>query len=367
LLELGRAEDAVKCLREAVAAAPANPAFREGLAAAQEAAGDVDAAQTTLLRGIAAAPALVAPRNAAILLSIRHRDFGRAVQLAEEARVAGIADACLLGLKGHALSNLGRHEEAAEAYADALKLGPDDAYVRHLVAASGAVAAAPRAPIEYVRAVFDGYAERFEPHLISLGYRVPGIFRSLLLQHPRIAVGQQVGPVLDLGCGTGMIAVALQDLSVGPFTGVDVSPRMLERAAAKDLYKELRQADLMAVLATDTASWQLVLAGDVFCYLGALEEVFSAIYARLAPGGWLVCSVEELRPDDNGAMPNNGVPGRWALRRQGRYAHTEHYVRDAAVQAGYTIRRLERQVLRQEPEGPVAGILAVLERAPDVD
>ncbi len=59
---------------------------------------------------------------------------------AEEAHAAGVADACLFGLKGHALSSLGRHAEAAEAYAEALKLGPDDPYVRHLVAASGSSA-----------------------------------------------------------------------------------------------------------------------------------------------------------------------------------------------------------------------------------
>ena len=43
LLDLRRAADAVTCLNEAVAASPAHPAFRQGLAAAQQAAGDADA------------------------------------------------------------------------------------------------------------------------------------------------------------------------------------------------------------------------------------------------------------------------------------------------------------------------------------
>ena len=77
-------------------------------------------------------------RNAAVLLSLRRRDFATAVRLAEQARIAGVADAILFGLKGHALSGLGRHAEAADAYAEALKLDPDDRYVRHLVAAAGA-------------------------------------------------------------------------------------------------------------------------------------------------------------------------------------------------------------------------------------
>ena len=73
--------------------------------------------------------------------------------------------------------------------------------------------------------VFDGSRRSvgFEAHLISLGYSVPGAIRSVLLSHPRIAAGLRIqGPVLDLGCGTGLVAVAAGDLPAGPFTGVDL-------------------------------------------------------------------------------------------------------------------------------------------------
>ena len=119
-------------------------------------------------------PASVTVRNAAILLCIRRRDFRQAAWLAEQARSLGVADACTFGMKGHALSSLGHHDEAALAYQDALKLGPEDPYVRHLAASSGGGPDSKRAPEEYIRTVFDGYADRFESHLISLGYGIPG-------------------------------------------------------------------------------------------------------------------------------------------------------------------------------------------------
>ena len=243
LLDLHRASDAVACLREAVAAEPANAAFCEALAVALDAAGDPDKALATLTAGIAAAPRHVNLRNAAVLHCIRQRDFSTAAQLAEEARVAGAVDACLFGLKGHALSSLGRHDEAVDAYAEALKLGPDDPYVRHLVAAAGAVLGASRAPADYLRAVFNGYAERFELHLLSLGYRVPWLIHDALTPH---VAGQAV---LDLGCGTGLMAVALSNLKLGPFAGVDIAAGMLEQAAAKQLYAELHEADVTGLLA----------------------------------------------------------------------------------------------------------------------
>lgn len=358
LLNTQRPADALACLQEAVAADPANPFYRQGLAAAQEAQGDADAALATLVAGIAPAPREVDLRNAAILLSLRRRDFVTAHRMADEARVAGVADACSFGMMGHALSSLGRHTEAADAYVEALKLGPDDPYVRHLVAASGVMPGASRAPVEYLRALFNGYAEGFETHLISLGYRIPGLIRSVVATHPDIAAGRRLGPVLDLGCGTGLVAVALSDLSVGPLTGVDVSTRMLQAATAKQLYAELREQDVISFLTENETRWRLVVAGDVLIYFGALDELLTSVHARLAPGGWFVFSVEELLPDHDGAVPGNG---HWALLRQGRYAHAPAYVADMARQAGFAIRLLERQAVRMEANAPVAGLLVVLE------
>ncbi|WP_428541976.1 tetratricopeptide repeat protein [Rhodopila sp.] len=359
LREIGRIADAVACLAEAVTAAPANYGYREALSAALESAGDSDAALAVLTEGIALCPASVALRNAAILLCVRRRDFNGAVKIAENARTAGIADACTFGLKGHALSTLGRHDEAALAYQDALKLGPEDPYVRHLVVSSGAMPDAKRAPEDYVRTVFDGYADRFESHLISLGYRIPGALRTMLASHPKVVVGMPIGPVLDLGCGTGMAALAIGDLPLGPFTGVDLSPRMLAHARVKRLYAELREGDIIADLMAHDQQWPLIIAADVLCYFGALEELLAIVHSRLQPGGWFVFSVEQVLPDHDGIVPGNG---KWALQRQGRYAHDEEYLYEAACTAGFRVLRVDRPVVRQEAGADVPGLLFAIER-----
>ena len=212
-------------------------------------------------------------RNAAVLLAVRQHRFEGALVLAEDARRDGLADACLFGLKGHALSKLGRDNEAGEAYAEALKLGPDDPYVRHLVASSGGLPGSQLAPPDYLRAVFDNYADRFEAHLISLGYRIPGVIRAALLQH----TDRPNGPVLDLGCGTGLVGVAISDLPLGKLIGVDVSSRMLAKAGSKQLYAALHEAEIMDFLDADETAYAVVIAADVLCYFGAIDGVLAAV------------------------------------------------------------------------------------------
>jgi tetratricopeptide (TPR) repeat protein len=360
LLDLGRLDDAVACLREAVAIDPGATVYREVLATAQERTGDTDAALRTLNEAIAQAPAALSPRNAAILISVRRRDFVGAVRLAEQARVAGIADATTFGMKGHALASLGRHREASLAYQDALKLAPEDGHVRHLVAASAALSDADRAPERFIRTVFDGYAERFEGHLLALNYGIPGVIRSVLEKHPKLAAGLPIGPVLDLGCGTGLCAMAIGDLDAGPFTGVDLSPRMLDQARVKRLYVELREGEIVAELAKRPEErWPLIVAADVVCYFGALEALFAAVHASLGPQGWFVFSVEEILADHDGVMPGNG---NWALGRQGRYAHSPQYVHETAFEAGFRVLRIDRPPIRQEAGIDVPGLLLTLER-----
>jgi predicted TPR repeat methyltransferase len=353
LLGLGRTRDAIACLNEALAAEPGVIPWREALATALEAEEDVDTALRVLADGVMLAPDNVGLRNAAILVSLRRRDFPGAARLAEEARVAGIADACTFGMKGHALASMHDHDGASAAYQEALKLGPDDAYVRHLVMAAGALPSATRAPADYVATVFDGYADRFESHLISLGYTTPVRMRELLATHPTVQSGNELGPVLDLGCGTGLVALALSDLRIGPLTGVDLSAGMLRHARAKGLYAKLRQDDILAALTADSPErWPLILAADALVYFGALEEVFAAVRERLAPGGWFVFSLEELTPPD----------AAWALHRLGRYAHTAEYVQRVLDGTGLRLLRCDRNAMRREGGAPVPGLLIVAER-----
>ena len=350
---LGHYADALACLTEALAIRPADVHFRLWTARALERSGDAAAACRTLQDGIALAASSAELRDAAMLLCLRMRDAEGVLLLGEQARRDGIVTACGWGLAGHALSLLNRPDEASAAYAAALALAPDDAYVRHLVAAAGLTPAEDRAPGDYVRVLFDGYADRFDAHLIALGYRVPGLVQAALLRHLP-SLDARHGPVLDLGCGTGLLAVACLDLPLGPWVGVDLSGRMVDGARAKGLYDELHVVDLLHVLETETRAFPVILAGDVLCYFGDLAPALRGVRSRLLPGGLFVTSLE---------MREAGADVH--LGNRARYSHTIGYVRSAAVAAGFFVREIDRQMLRYEEDRPVSGVIVVLEAIAD--
>ncbi len=364
LAECGRAGDAVACLCDAASDPAVPPSVWVALAWAQQALGQTDAARATLDTATMAAPLDLAIRAAALRLAVAQRDPARAAALGLRAQADGVVDAMLLGLLGHALSCLEQPDAARAAYAAALLLAPEDRYVRHMASSGGARSgdgawtAATQAPAEYLRVVFDGYADQFEAHLIALGYRVPGLLRRMALAHARWPdSGRALGPVLDLGCGTGLVAVALSDLALGPWHGVDLSPAMLAHAADKGLYAQLDEADIEAVLAQPGPRYPLVLAADVFCYFGPLATVFLGVAARLSAGGLFMLSVESLPP----AMP--GKPAEdWLLGPRGRYAHSPAYLVACAAAAGLVMLELRPEIIRREGDAPVAGLLMVLIR-----
>lgn len=357
LLEEGRHDEAIWFLGEAWRADPGNPALQARLGQAFMRAGRHEAAAELLAHCEQQAPwtpGIAALRAQAALLA---DDAPEAEHLARASLARGIVEGAVHSVLGHALVTQDRLAEAGPHFAAAARLSPKSHYLAHLAAASGGPAqdlAQDRAPEGYIAALFDGYAPHFEAALLGLGYRVPGLIRRAVERLlPAVAAGAApLGPVLDLGCGTGLAGVALSDLLHGPLTGVDLSRRMLEQAAAKGIYAALRQADLATVLRETGATYALITAGDVFCYLGDLRATLALCRQRLAPGGLLIFSLERAEPGAD-----------WQLGPAGRYAHTPDYLAACLAAAGLLTVECREEALRRDGEAIVPGLLVAAHAA----
>jgi predicted TPR repeat methyltransferase len=161
--------------------------------------------------------------------------------------------------------------------------------------------------------------------------------------------------VIDLGCGTGLLGESLRP-TAGRLVGVDLSPRMVEKAREWDLYDELIVGDVAEALAARPAAFDLVAAADVFVYLGDLEPVFRATAGALRPGGLFAFSVEFL--DEEGAPGASG----YRIGPSRRYAHSPGYVRRVAGENRFVELSLARAGLRLEKGQQVQGLVVVLRK-----
>lgn len=239
----------------------------------------------------------------------------------------------------------GMTDAAVEAWRMAATLDPEDHAGATLKLALAGAAPLPDAPPSaFVETLFDQYADRFDASLVgALGYRAPALLAEAI---EAAAPGRRFRRALDIGCGTGLMGERLRG-QCDDLEGHDISAEMLRKAMARGVYDRVVKSDIRT-LGLPPAHADLIVAADVFMYVGALEAAFSMLARALAPGGFFAFTVEALARDDS-----------LSLRETRRYAHGESYVRSVLESSGLVPVSVAGAVLRQDRGQPVQGLVVV--------
>ena len=259
-------------------------------------------------------------------------------------------------LRGGLLREMGRHAEAAQAFRAALRHGADPELHAWYLASVVTDAAPPTtSPAGYVQELFDDYAGSFERHVVgTLHYQAHERLVGGLADAQRDGSGAKGAArfksALDLGCGTGLCGPLLRPLT-GQLTGVDLSAGMLQQARAGGAYDRLEQADIVQWLAACDERFDLVVAADVFIYVGDLAPVFAAV-ARVMERGLFGFSVEAA----TGPGPD------FRLLPSLRYAHAEPYLMRLAAAHGFAPVRRFNATVREEQRLAIDGLFVILRR-----
>ena len=252
---------------------------------------------------------------------------------------------------------LGKYREEAgdlagaiAAFEELARLDAEGVFGAGLKLAALGVAPVPPGPeIVYVEALFDDYAARFEEELIhKLGYDAPQGLAALVERELMQRGLEQVGHVVDLGCGTGLMGERLRRRA-SYLEGVDLSGEMVALAERKGIYDRLEKAELTAWLGAHQGGVDLLAATDVLNYCGELAPILKVAMHVLVPGGLFALTLELHR----GEAP-------MLLRPSLRYAHNGAAARRACREAGFEVLEVEETVLRHDRGEPIEGLLLLL-------
>ena len=355
--ECERLADAERCYRRALACDPAHYHAISNLAVVLEAQDQLDEAFAHYVKLLEQAPDYAHGHYRMGLFLRNHAQHAehleQAAQCFREAYRCDPRNVRALEGVGVVLYVLNRHGEAAEVYRQWLAREPGNPVPRHMLAACGAAEAPARAADDYVRDVFDGFADSFDEQLINnLGYRAPGVLVGML-DEVVPAEGAALD-VLDAGCGTGLCAPLLRERA-GQLVGVDLSGGMIDKARARGGYDVLEVAELTAWLDARPDAYDLIVSADTLVYFGDLVPVLGAAFRSLRPGGWIGYTLEAA-PDDALDRPE--------LSASGRYRHGRRYVERTLADAGFSEVVVRADTLRQEAGQPVPGWVVRARRAP---
>lgn len=150
--------------------------------------------------------------------------------------------------------------------------------------------------LDALRRHYDAWADRYDADTRELGRMLPAVVAGFAGKHGPHGMN---GPVLDVGCGTGVMGTVLTAIGYGPVDGLDLSPGMLAVAERKAVYRQLVEAALGPdALPMRARSYAMVLAAGVFTPGHAGPEALDELIRLTRSGGVIVFSASLPVLDD---------------------------------------------------------------------
>lgn len=298
--------------------------------------------------------------------------------------------------------------EALSLYKAALRLEPENRMAVHGIRAlSDEIPDTNDMATVYVTELFDSYSFSFEASLASLQYSAHTVVaEATTLWYKKLWSQNVISTVhiLDVGAGTGLVCPLLKKLLLSDedehqttskmmlnITGVDLSSKMLLKARDKNCYDDLLVDDLIGFLESQNTvvdsdrmsttvdikfiTWDIILASDVFMYLGDLSRVFEAVQAlfrlrrsfeRVDPPIFAF-TIEDLNGRHNSRSEiqknlNNKplISREFSLQSSGRHGHSADYIRRLIAEHGLQLLEQRQFVPRLDRGHSVDGYLFVL-------
>ena len=348
---IGHLEQAASLIARAIAADPQVPSFHYNLAIVRKAQGKLPEAAASYARAIALKPDHADAHNnlGNIWKALGERDKARvSFEQALQLKPGNIDTHYNMGTL---CSEAGEREDAARHFRHCLESDPQDTRGAAMLLAHLGLGEAPQRMSEaQLHNIYDVRAQFWDRERYFAHQLVAGAIQ----QHASLPPID----ILDIGCGTGLVGALVRSLAAR-LDGVDLSPAMLEKARAKQLYDRLDEVDLVSVMDQRAASYDAIVAAATLIHFGELGAIFHAAATASRKDGLFVFTVFPNETDD----ADFAVAASARLAQSGCFRHSAGYVERLARESGFAVVALEQVVHEQDQDGnPVPGLLAILRK-----
>ncbi len=346
LSAVGDFSEAIRILRIAVANQPKSATAHIILGSTLHYAGRTEEGLALCRKALSLEPNLGVARESIGILLLESGHINEATEILAKVDRANASIPGLIAM--YTVARLAENTDGAERTLQSLlTLNPQHSEARHLLAALHREPLSQPVP-GFVESIFARLAHRYDQRMTSeLAYQMPQRIASALSKVRE--QGPSFSRWLDLGCGTGLMASALNGIITGEEKiGVDISETMLNVARRKNIYSRLIHRDVNEALPEIEGGFDLITAADMLPYFGSLTELFTGIAAHLTAEGVFACTYEHS-PD-----------GQFRLSSSGRFSHSPTYVENTAMSAGLKILSSEPTTLLYDSGEEAAGFIGLL-------
>ncbi|XP_069575849.1 methyltransferase-like protein 27 isoform X1 [Brachyistius frenatus] len=144
---------------------------------------------------------------------------------------------------------------------------------------------------------YNSWAENYDQDVAVLDYRAPSLAANTISSH--FSGEREAAVVLDVACGTGLVAKQMKKHGFGHFVGIDGSEAMLEMARESGLYQDMKHS----LLGEEPLPVHWAASFDVIVIVGALSvgQVPVCMVRQLCksakPGGY-ICMTTRSNQDN---------------------------------------------------------------------
>ena len=144
--------------------------------------------------------------------------------------------------------------------------------------------------------IYDKWAETYDDYVNNLNYQGPNnlarelsdFFNGTKKKHLKI---------LDFGCGTGLLGVAINKELTGKYffdiDGIDISERMIKKSHEKNVYRRIWQLDLFREVLPQHYQYDIIVSSGVFLEGHVSFRMIDILLNSINPFGYIFFTLRE--------------------------------------------------------------------------